>query len=169
MANEQQKQLGPSDMEIFEQISTRWDAKIAQGLNSNDLLVPAFWAHQAVKLKPMDEIRARAEDGTWVADYLVLDCSRTWANVKLLSLHMLTTSDVSLSQSSQETMAAFIQEHKIVWRAAHKWSVVRKADGAVLLEGKEQKDDAIDWLARHAREQFGVLAPVAEKAAPVEA
>jgi hypothetical protein len=167
-ANEQQLiQLAPGALELFEQVSLRYDAEIAPGIPPEALLVPGFWAHHAVKLRPMHEIRARAADGTWVGYYLVLDCSRTWAKVQCLSMHRLTTGDVALTQASEAEVKAFIDQHKVTHRGPHKYSVVRKADNAVLTEGIQVKEDAIAWLERHARAQIG--APAIAKSEPVTA
>ena len=166
--NQQQLiQLQPNELANFDYVSTRHDAKVQQGVRPEHVLVPAFWAHHAVKLKPFDEIRVRAEDGTWMATYVVLDCSRTWAKVKQLSLHQLGTADVALTQASESEVKAFAAQHNIVHRGPHKWSVVRKADKAVLTEGLAQKDEATAWLDRHAREQVGV--PNTVRAEPVAA
>jgi hypothetical protein len=155
-------QLSPTALHPFEYVSTQHDALIAQGVTPQDLLQPAFWAHHATKLRPYDEIRARAEDGTWIAFYIVLDASRNWARVQQLALHRLTTRDVSLSQTSEDQVKAFIDAHSVTYRGPHKWSIVRKADRNVLTEGIEQKDDAQAWLEKHAREQFAAPPPVAE-------
>jgi hypothetical protein len=121
-----------------------------------------------VKLKPTDEIRARSEDGTWVAYLFVLDCSRTWARVHVLSYHdKLGTSDMSLTKASELDVQRFVAEHKVVHRGPHKWSVVRNADKAVLQEGIAQQDDAKKWLETHARMQIG--APAEAKQAPAAA
>ena len=148
-------QLAPNDLQLFEQVSVRYDAVIAQGVTPEDLLVPGFWAHHAVKLQPMSEIRARAADGTWLAYYVVVDCSRTWAKVRLLSMHQLSSSDVSLTQASADDIKAFVGAHSVVWRAQHKFSIVRNADKAVIMEGIQLKDEAIAWLQSHARAQVG--------------
>ncbi len=158
-------QLPPNDLAGFDYVSTRFDARIAQGVRPEQLLEPAFWAHHAVKLKPMDEIRARAEDGTWVGYYLVLDSSRTWAKVKQLSLHHLGTADVSLTQASESEMQGFIGAHEVKHRGPHKWSVVRKSDGAVIVEGIAQRDEATAWLKTHARQQVGAPASAREPVA----
>lgn len=166
--NEQQLiQLQPNELANFDYVSTRHDAKVQQGVRPEHVLVPAFWAHHAVKLKPFDEIRVRAEDGTWMATYVVLDCSRTWAKVKQLSLHQLGTADVALTQASESEVQKFIYQHEVRWRAQHKFSVVRKSDKAVLVEGFALKDEASTWLDKHAREQVGV--PTTVRAEPVAA
>jgi hypothetical protein len=156
--NEVIPQLAPMALNGFDYVSTRFDALIPIGVTLEQILKPAFWAHHAVKLKPMDEIRARAEDGTWLAYLVVLDCSRTWAKVAHLAMHNLTTRDVSLTQASLQELADFIAGHKVVHRAQHKWSVVRKVDNAVVSEGHEQKDAAEKALEKHARESIGVKA-----------
>ena len=157
-------QLAPNHLQLFEQVSLRFDAQIAQGVAPEALLDPAFWAHHAVRLRPMNEIRARAEDGTWIAELVVLDCSRTWAKVKMLELYRLTTSDVALTQASEQEVRDFISRHNVVYRGPHKWSVTRKSDKAVLMEGAEQKEGAELWLEAHARSQIGPqAAPRAEQ------
>jgi len=149
-------QLAPTSMLGFDFVSTRYDALVGHGVKPEDLLNPAYWAHHAVKLKPMDEIRARAEDGTWVSYLVVLDSSRTWAKVKELHRFALGTADVALTQASQEEFKVFVASHKVVHRAAHKWSVVRDADKAVLAEGMAEKDAAVKWLDDYARKQLGM-------------
>jgi hypothetical protein len=143
-------------------VSTRFDALIPIGVTLEQILKPAFWAHHAVKLKPMDEIRARAEDGTWLAYLVVLDCSRTWAKVAA-PLHAPPhhARRLAQTQASLQEQKAFIAAHKVVHRGPHKWSVVRKADNAVLEQGIEQKDAAEKWLEKHAREQASA-APAAK-------
>lgn len=163
-------QLPPQALQLFEYVSTRHDALIPQGVKPEELQAPAFWAHHSVRLKPYDEIRARAEDGTWMAEYVVVDASRTWARVQMKpgSMLRLSTRDVSLSQASEDQVKAFIEAHSVSYRGPHKWSVVRIADRNVLAEGIEQKDDARAWLEKHAREQFGVP-PATAGATPVTA
>jgi len=158
-ADKQLIQLSPDALGQLDYVSTRYDARIPQGVTPQDIANPAFWAHHAIKLKPFDEIRVHTEDGTWMAYYLVLDCSRTWAKVHLLSAHRLTTGDVAMSQASEAEVKTFIEHHTIVHRGPHKWSVVRKGDKAVLVEGLGQKDEATLWLETHARANIGAPAP----------
>jgi len=54
-------QLPPNDLQQLEQVSLAYDAVVRQGVRPEDVLVPGFWAHHAVKLRPFDEIRVRAE------------------------------------------------------------------------------------------------------------
>lgn len=160
----QQIQLPPNALVLLEQVSLRYDALIPQGVEPAELLKPAFWAHEAIKLQPMNEIRARAEDGTWIAYYVVLDCSRTWARVHQLSFHRLTTGDQSMTQASELEIKAFVDAHTVMWRGPHKWSVVRKLDKEVLQEGMD-KDMASAWLASHARTQVLAKATAPEPVA----
>lgn len=161
--NQQQTlQLAPNAMQLFDQGSTRYDVEVAQGVKPDALLDPAFWAHQAVKLRPMDEIRARALDGTWVANLLVLDTSRTWARVRLLQTFMLTDSGVAETQASTEEVKAFMGAHEVKYRGGtHKFSIIRKADGAVIEEGITAKGDAETKLEAIARMHVGARSPQA--------
>ena len=165
-ANNQQQliQHPPSEMPTLDQVNTAYDVRVGPGVTPEHLLVPGFWAHYGAKLKPLDEIRAHAEDGSWLARYLVLDCSRTWARVKQLEFHQLTTSDVALSQASESEYRAFMMSHEVRYRGVHKWCVVRLADSAVLIEGEGDKSKAVAWLEDHARKIVGVQAKAAEPA-----
>src|SRR6266850_687470 len=98
-------QLSPTGLNGFDYVSTRYDALVGIGQKPEDLLNPAYWSHQAMKLKPMDEIRARAEDGTWMGYYMVLDCSRTWAKVKELHRFMLGTAGRTSGRSCARSTA----------------------------------------------------------------
>lgn len=155
-------QLSPDSLKQFDYISTRHDALVAQGLKVEDLLNPAYWAHHAVKLRPMDEIRARAEDGTWVAYLLVLASDRTWARCQLLSKHNLGTADVAITQANEEEVKKQKGLFKIAYSGPEKYRVLRKADNNVMSSGHEQKQDAEIWLDRHVRSQLS--APPAEVA-----
>lgn len=149
----QQIQLPPNELQQIDYVSHSWDARIPAGVTPDDVLAPAFWAHHALKMHPMDEIRARSEDGTWVGYYLVLDSSRTWAKVYCKALYKLTSADVALTQAASDDVAMFMAAHKVVFRHAFKWSVVRNSDGAILLENEQQKGVAQAWLEAHARNQ----------------
>jgi hypothetical protein len=167
MTDESKIQLAPGNENLMpmEAASNRWDAKIPMGVSKDALLQPAFWAHHARHLKPFDEIRAHNEDGTWVAYFIVLDCSRTYARVQLLQHYSLSTGDIAQTQAATDAVKNFTNAHKVVWRGPRKWSVVRQSDDAVLAEDITLKDEAISWLDRYARQQSG--APV--KLAPVTA
>lgn len=142
---------GKENMNGIEYVSTRHDAKIPVGVTLQDVLAPAFWAHHAMQLRPMDEIRARAEDGTWMAYLIVLDSSRTWAKVQLLSEHKLSTRDVSLSHASDKAVQDLIKAHKIIHRGPRKWSVVRESDDAVIHQDEQTRPAAEAWLDAYAR------------------
>jgi hypothetical protein len=119
-------------------------ATIPIGTLPDDLLKPEYWAHVATHLRPWARIEARAEDGTWFADLLVLSVDRTWARVRMLGRYNLTSQDVALTQSEQ------ITGFEVKWRGAAKWSVIRKADSAVLKEGmdREEADIALKQIEK---------------------
>ena len=165
--NQQQIQLPPNSLQALDYASTKHDAVIPQGVAPEELLKPEFWAHHAVKLRPFDEIRARAEDGTWLAYYVVLDCSRTWAKVHQLAIHRLTTGDVAMTQASEAEVRAVVKAHEVRFNQGQKWHVVRKTDRMVVQEQIGDKDAAIAWLEKHARGQVG--APAAAKPEAVAA
>ncbi len=149
------KQLGPGsdNLGLLESVSLTYDAKVPIGVTPEDIMAPAFWAHHSVRLRPMDEIRARAEDGSWLCYLVVLDSSRTWTKVQQRQLLKLSTADVSQSQAVEESVKAFIEQHKVIHRGPRRWSVVREVDGAVVAEDKVTREEAEAWLTGHAKVQ----------------
>lgn len=120
-----------------------FDAKVEMGTTKEDLLNPAFWSHVAENMTPWSRITVRAEDGTFYAQLLVLDCGRGHAKMRLLNWWDLTTADVAATQSATMNLDDF----SIEWKGATKKAVViRKADQVVLQEGLPSKGAAEVWL-----------------------
>ena len=71
--------LGPTAFAPAEFRRTVYSGTAERGIRPEDVLDPAYWAYHAANLKPWDRVDIRGEDGTWYGEYLVLDCSRTWA------------------------------------------------------------------------------------------
>ena len=144
-------QLAPGAFAQADFKRTVYAITVSKGVMPADVLSPAYWAFHAAKLKPWDEITAHAEDGTWYAQYLVLDCSRTWARVRPLNIVRLTDADVSESQASSQNIKdnAGKADYDVRFRGPKKWSVVRIADSALLTEGHSAKTEAQAWLDAH--------------------
>ena len=111
-------------------------ATIPFGTLPEDLLKPEYWAHVATHLRPWARIEARAEDGTWFAEYIVLSVDRTWARVRMLAKYNLTSQDTSISQAEKISKSGF----EIKWCGGAKWSVIRTVDSAVMKEGMERDE-----------------------------
>ena len=125
---------------------TVWIANIAHGLTLEDVLSRAYWSHVCAQMKPWDKVELRADDGTWYAEAIVLDCSRTWAQLHVICHENLTSADVAQSQAEIETK---MSDYLVKWAGAAKWRVIRKSDGAVLQDQIQQKPDAVAWLANY--------------------
>lgn len=137
------EQLGAANFKPAEFIRAVHAATIPVGTLPEDLLNPAYWAHIATQMKPWDIVEARALDGTWYAEYLVLDVGRTFAQCHMLSHHNLTSQDVALTKLNN------LSPFDVRWRGpAAKWSVVRKSDNSVMSEGMT-KDGAIAWITEN--------------------
>lgn len=105
-----------------------------------DLLKPEYWAHVATLMRPRARIEAWADDGTWMAEYVVLEAGRNWARLFMLEKHFLTTADVAMTQADA------LSPYEIAHRGPHsKWSVIRKVDREVVHEGEETPDGAAAW------------------------
>ena len=122
-----------------------WVATVEQGITREDLKKPSFWSHVAMQFRPYDRLEVRSDDGTFFAEYLILACERTYAKVKELNWYSLTSQDVAMTQSESDA-----EEFEYKYRGPHgKHSIVRKSDGAVMIEKLETQDQAKDWLKEH--------------------
>jgi hypothetical protein len=119
-------------------------ANVEQGVTREQLKDPKFWAHIANQLKPKDQIEVHAEDGSFVATFIVLACERTWAKVHELSYHNLTKSDIT-----DEQRKAILEDYLVEFKGGNKWCVIRKSDNALMQSKLHSKSDAEQWLLVH--------------------
>lgn len=152
--------LSTDRLALLETMSLVHDALIPADVHPLHLLEPAFWAHSATKLAPWHEIRARAEDGSWMGRYVVLSSDRTWAKVKCIAFHefapilALEPEQPKGPEDSTEAtpdVQAVIDAHKVTHRGPKGHSVIRASDKAVLVENLPTKADAELWLRNHAQ------------------
>jgi hypothetical protein len=137
--------IGPGRMKAAEYERRDWVVNAPQGTIPEDIQDPAFWALHAAKLSPYDHVEVRADDGTWIAQCIVLGCERTWARVHTLAVHRLTSADVAMTQAAREA-ARF----ELKFRGpADKWCVIRRKDGAIVKDGCHTKDQAHAWMKEH--------------------
>lgn len=119
----------------------RWVCTAFERTNPEDLLKPEYWAHVATKLTPRSRIEAWADDGSWMAEYVVLEAGRNWARVHLLNVSHFTSADIA------QTLADHMSPYEITHRGPHaKWSVIRKSDRQVLSEGYETARAAAEYM-----------------------
>ena len=108
----------------------------------DDCLRPSYWMHMAQQLSPYDHIEERSEDGTWIAQLVVMQVERAWAKVALMSKY----------EFKMETMPDAPREHVIEWKGAqHKHTVIRISDRALIRDGFKTKEEAEGWLREHER------------------
>ncbi len=133
------QELSATRMKECEFERTNYVITAHENTDPEDLLDPAYWSTVAAKLKPWDKIEARADDGSWYAEFIVLDCSRNWARVYPLCTHHLTSTDVSQTQAQEG--------YEIAYKGPmRKWTVIRKKDSEVIHEGEASKAGAYSWL-----------------------
>lgn len=140
----EERKVTPMDLVRFKGIEYMREHYLCtahENTRPEDLLKPEYWAHVATLMRPRSRIEAWANDGTWVAEYVVLEAGRNWARLFMLGSHFLSTRDVALTQV--EALSPF----EITHRGPHsKWSVIRKSDREVMTEGHETQDGAEAWV-----------------------
>lgn len=136
-----QRTIAPVDLgrvKLAEHERQNWVANIPEGVTVDDVKDPAFWSFVSARMRPYDRIEMRSEDGTWVAEALVLSCDRTWAKIHVLQTYQLTTQDASMTECVK---------HEVRYRGPHrKWSVVRLTDQTPVRDSFETRIEAFKWM-----------------------
>lgn len=127
-----------------EHVRNTWQVMAEPGMAPEDLLDPNAWGNVAEQLKPFDLIAAHADDSTWWAEYLVTDVGRLHARV-----HLLRKADWGRAPASEAVTRQ--DEYDVKHRGIRKWSVLRKADNAVLRDGYATREEAEAYLVSHVR------------------
>ena len=110
-----------------------WVVTAQAGTTKEDIQKPEFWTQVAIKLKPYNRVDVQSDDGAFFAEYLVLSCDKTYANVKLLNW-------TDLHAVVEQPLEDFYPK----WRGPHlKWSVIRSSDKEAIKEGFDTKDAAV--------------------------
>lgn len=131
----------PARMKLAEYERQDWVLNVPEEVVPTDLVKPDFWAHMASQMKPYDRVEVRQEDGTWVADLIVLLTDRTWAKVHVLNLYEIPL----------EAAVKGEEKHEVAFKGPQrKWCVIRKADGEILKDGMG-KVEATQWKDEHER------------------
>ncbi len=143
MAEEKHPQLNPTRFTYAEHDYNKWSVNAEQGTTREDLKSPDYWSHVASKLRAGAEIRVLAEDGSFVAYFLVIAADRTWARV-----HELSYVDLR-KEAAPVNLEALVGDYEVKLRGPKRWSVLRKSDRAVLQEGLYTEGDAHEWLKRY--------------------
>lgn len=137
--------IHPSRMKLREHAYNEWAFTIDKGVTPDDLLVPGYWAHVAANLRQQDEIRALADDFSWVARYIVQEVGVAFAKVLLMS-----KTDLQPLSSTGElvTLPGYTIEHVGIHA---KWRVTRDVDSKVMRDKFNTRADALMWLENYGK------------------
>ena len=116
-------------------------ADIPMDVKLDQLLEPSYWAHVADQMQPLDEVKARMEDGSAIHYLVVGWCERNFAHVKL---------DRTVELRVDKEPPASSVKHRVEWKGMHqKYCVIRQRDSAILREGELSKDSAARWMREY--------------------
>ena len=133
--------LMPDRMSLRENTVQDWVVDLPVTATLDDALEPSFWAHNADRMQPSDQIILRAEDGSWIAYLVVAYCERNYAKVVL---------DRCIKLDADTTAPVTTIKHFVQWKGPRlKYCVIRTADSALLKEGCLTKDEASSWMRDH--------------------
>ena len=119
-----------------------WHTVNAQvGTTWENILNEDYWAHVGQKYSKGDMLFVRADDNTWIANYYILDCARTWVKVFELNWWDLETMEIP---------EYLLEDYRYHWFGNQdQCGVIRKSDGATMIKGLKSKDLALEWIVNH--------------------
>lgn len=119
------------------------------GATVEDVKHPDYFALVAKDLRPRDTIEVWAYDGSWVAEFVVLDAGLGWAQV-----HLRSGPDrlPAVTRADPDTLAGFEFERD---GRSGDWYAIRKIDRQELgrQHGLKSKKDVIRFVEDHASTQ----------------
>lgn len=122
-----------------------WDVVPDVGTTVEQMADPAYWTNVAPKLAPWDEIVVRAEDGSYLAKFVVVESGQRYARVALLPGYPLM-----LQVAEPDAVDSLPNSYEIKWQGPHaKYAAIR--DGNKLRDGFSSKGSAQAWLREHLR------------------
>jgi len=135
--------IHPTRMKLAEYERQDWIVNAEMIHTAEDILLPGYWAHMAAQMNPYDHIEVRSEDGSWIAELIVVEVDRTWAKVLLTRKYDLLPMD---AMPNAEPL------HKVEWKGPqHRFCVIRLSDGERVHAECKTKDEAIAWMRDHER------------------
>ena len=115
---------------------TIWQANIAHGVDFKSILEPGFWAGVASKFRVGDRIEVWPEDASYLSELLVMEVQTAAIRVRVLSFVSLV--DLEIPDDAQ---------FEVAWKGPHaKWSVIRRADKAIIYRELPSRDAAVAKL-----------------------
>ena len=135
--------IAPDRVQQAEFARAIWCVTPEHGTPFEALLSPDYWAHMAYRFKIGTILEVTADDFSYTAELIVVDCSRNWAKVVKKSYVQLDT-----VEKSTATLDGF----EVKWSGRHtKFRVLRTSDKAVIKEGFSTHAEAEAWLSEHAK------------------
>jgi hypothetical protein len=119
---------------------SRFDCLLPAGVTQGDLENPALWVNIAPRLKMFDEVRAVAEDHSFVAYLIVTFSQGTDARLKI-------TSGADLA--GNEDIEVPTSKYEVKLRGPKKWCLMNNETGECIKEGIPKKSDAYRELEDH--------------------
>lgn len=135
--------LNPQRHGLAEHKRQDWVVDAEEGTLIQDVQDPQYWAHVAPLMKVYDHIEVRLETGEWLAEFVVLNCERSWAKVHMTAYHELAPVD----------KAPVPSKFQVKWKGPHiKFAVIRESDGEKISEGHSDQAAARLWLEQYERQ-----------------
>ena len=138
--------LGPGQFKQLEVLNNHWQAYAPEGCQIDDLKKTEFWSIWAAKLKPFDRIDVIADDGAWLAECLVIQAAKNWAQIYIRRVDKL------IEPVKVEDNATFKVEYKGPKKL---WCVIRRSDAAMIKESLPTQLEAQEWVKTHEKQVSG--------------
>lgn len=123
-----------------------WDAEVPASLGKDDLANEMLWVNMAPNIRTGDEIRVRADDGSFVAQLYV---SFKYGNK--VTTQVLWMTKVKQAEGVENLDTDRIGDFTIKQRGQQGWCLMQVSTGDVIKSNLGNKSDALRELEQHAR------------------
>lgn len=137
------RQLHMTNFMREEAANTVWRYAASVGETIHSVTEPAFYAPAAAQMKPGDEVKVMAKDGSFYVRLLV-----RVVEPKTVLVHVMEAVNFEEKLGTKDELD--FAPYNIVFKGPQsKWTVTRIADKAVLHEGGRDRIEAEAWLRGH--------------------
>lgn len=128
-------QISPGRMRLSQYERQEWVANAPEGCTPDDIKKQDFWSLMAYQMKPYDRVEVRADDGSWLAELVVVGCGRNWAKVSVLNHYKLADAGKEMKGDA---------EFRIDFKGPQrKWCVIRNSDDEYIRDKLGSKEEAM--------------------------
>lgn len=138
------RKLPESRFRLAEQVRNVWNIVPEEGTSFDALKDPAYWAHNARRMRPGDLIEVVPDEETYWALLRVVKVGAAGVAVSVL-MH-------ETAEAAAEIPSGLAQDYEVKWKGPHhRYTVLRKGTRDAIQTGFGSEAEAAKWIVDNAK------------------